>query len=341
MAKRVRRGTAFTLLAVGILLIVVFGKPLGLFSVVDGESQLYAFCNTPAGNSNSILDGDISTFSCACVQNYIGSATITYTDVSPGAMLKDFSLWYKDRGFYDTDEVRVVCDVNGVEQLLFEDEDVQTEMVTITIPDECIANNQLVIKNYFDRTCGSHYEFDYEECVVGETKCEGTDSFICGEGRWNNAGKLIGECGVECIQPDDKCVGTEFFECVNYNWIGAGQLQGHCGFQDDAFCSAGDETCQGQVHYICLNGGWSEEGVIDGECGYSAGSSCGNGIQDDGEEGIDCGGVCLNLRDCSGDNEVSGDFLNDEIFTVGDFIIKMWMLLLLIGAIVILFIFKK
>ena len=62
-------------------------------------------------------------------------------------------------------------------------------------------------------------------------------------------------------------------------------------------CSAGQTKCEGtnqDIYITCSNGQWASNGQVNGQCGYTSETTptCSDGIQNQGETGIDCGGPC-------------------------------------------------
>ena len=81
-------------------------------------------------------------------------------------------------------------------------------------------------------------------------------------------------------------------------------------------CSAGQTTCQSTTYITCSNGQWVSNGQVNGQCGYTSGTTptCSDGIQNQGETGIDCGGPC---NVCGGGTTAVGDIRLNGAVSVG------------------------
>jgi hypothetical protein len=138
----------------------------------------------------------------------------------------------------------------------------------------------------------------------------------CGDGVCNgdeDTINCVGDCGTEC--GDGVCNGDEDCNVCDGDC-------GACPFCGDDFCDGDDTTanCPADCGTSCGDDACNGEetcSLCPGDCGACAGT-CEDGIQNQDELGIDCGGVCVfgteycgdnadNDFDCSVDNASCGD----------------------------------
>lgn len=321
MAKKIRRGTAFTLLAIGIILIVVFGKPLGLFSTLpSGEFNSYGNCEfitnvDPINQFNSFngynehawisidVDGDgvkerfgwrtegaspYPTQRCGQGQDYSNNGyDLLVEDFIPNTCTngEGDDIYYKE---LSTGEYLYVCKCHAMLYQLYKKNYQTSEAVT-----DC-SGGQPSGGYCGDQTCNEgenavNCDVDCNECTFGDERCENGHSIRCSDTLPNVVG--------------------------GNKWIDQGLIDGECGYTSPD-CINEETQCIEDFYYVCAGETWDSQGRVDGNCGY---------------EGPIEGGV---------EGEVTETSLNTIVFTIGDFQIKLWMLLLLIAAIVVLVIIK-
>jgi len=126
------------------------------------------------------------------------------------------------------------------------------------------------------KTCSGTWD-----CLSGDTKCEGKDSYSCRNHEWVKEGKIVGECGVECTS-GDKCEGMDYIKCENYEWVNKGKVKGKCGVE----CETGYK-CEDKILMKCTNYKWKTWET----CSYK----CENGkCIADPCEGVTCSDKCEN-----------------------------------------------
>lgn len=298
MVKRMKRGTAFTLVAAGILLILVFGKPLGLFSLYGDPERNLLY-------PDKCIEGDKK---CCGTRN----------------------LYCED----GTGDIQVICSPTYYQNGSFaywrwmSTQDTPCESNVLSRKYYRLENNEC--NSYYmavsDKTDNDYYSFG--ECLSNVNRNEiGQDNSV-----------FDYEC--DCLDGQKSCANFVYFTCENSGWINNGETHGKCGYTIGGSPSLPCGGLTGSAYAECLYG--TDDYVNpDMDCDYYTQNqeTCSNGVQDVGEEGVDCGGVCIHLRECE-TGEGLENSLNEVIFTIGDFQIKLWMLLLLIGAIVVLLIIK-
>ncbi len=174
------------------------------------------------------------------------------------------------------------------------------------------------------------------DCEFGETKCAGVNNkeyFTCENYNWTNQGFIIGECDAECISNTDCQVGykCESSECVL-------DLQGYYRLENNtcnlinlslsevtSFDYDTHEECQEHISNDCYSYYWFDD--THNACGFK--EFCGEFIY----PGLR---VFITLGEC--ESVLRGD---ECIFSLGDYCIKLWMVLLAIGGLLIILIPKK
>jgi len=119
---------------------------------------------------------------------------------------------------------------------------------------------------------------------IGGTLPEATD--ICGDSLDNNCDGQVDE-GCVCVNGETQICGTDVGECqkgtqtcTNGAWgICVGEI-----IKVTEICDGKDNDCDGLT----------DEGNVCGSISYN--DTCFNGVQDSDEDGVDCGGVCID--DC-------------------------------------------
>lgn len=319
--KRIKRSQAFMLLAVGILLIVIFGGDLGLFSIGQRSSTTISGDWENWRLSHDSIDYPERNYETYANAGTASTALLKYRVPNELANhsgdIGQFDLYYSSYEVNNNPFYLIVsCGANEI----FEDSTPREtpNNVSILIPGSCVYydtvnENYKVNLHISTRAIRLYNEMvNYWECVQGQTKCVGKNYYTCQNNFFVNNGITLGECGVECIEPE-KCEGTEYFVCSNYIWNSQGEVDGKCGYSTPIDCIMGQTKCEGDTFYTCSNNEWVNNGRVDGECGYYEGDNGGS---------------------------ESENSLNKVIYTIGDFQIKLWMLLLLIGVIVVLVIIK-
>lgn len=92
---------------------------------------------------------------------------------------------------------------------------------------------------------------------------------------WEFEGLFVGKCDYTCILGNTKCDGTNYSVCevnpainsiiINV-WSNKGQVEGKCEY--NLSCNEGELYCIDTESFICSNGIWNSQGYINGQCGY-------------------------------------------------------------------------
>lgn len=163
-----------------------------------------------------------------------------------------------------------------------------------TCKDEDVINSILlgkpvVICNYENESCGG---------IAGKQCCSGLKCQL--EGNYLDAsGECIKEATKNCVDSDN---GKDYYTKGTVT-LGSESKTDSCTYCTGACPEIGEcpkPVCGGVVEYYCSNNIIkSEEHVCSNNCEEGAclqANHCDNGVQDEDEEGIDCGGSC---RPCS------------------------------------------
>jgi len=184
----------------------------------------------------------------------------------------------------------------------------------------CQTNN---VRQETLATCPEDCENYVPICTNGQSKCQGTEYFICKGEEWDSKGNINGLCGYSrCTYGDTTCINQYFYTCPNGEWSSMGLVDGKCGYSvynpgdentASESCSPGNTTCINQYFYSCVSGEWVSNGLVDGQCGYTSPEA---------------------------EQTETSLSLSSVIFTIGGFEVTLLMLLILGGAIFALLLIK-
>ncbi|MCK4496997.1 MAG: PKD domain-containing protein [Candidatus Aenigmarchaeota archaeon] len=142
-------------------------------------------------------------------------------------------------------------------------------------------------------------------CVPGTTRDCGTDTGECSVGTQTCTSEQIwGPCGGNYIGPEPEICDGKDNDCDGEIDNGANCCpegkKRPCGFSNVGICELGQSQCIGGVWGSCIGSVMPEQHDIcdnglDDDCDGETDEGCGlcnNNVQDEGEDGVDCGGPC-------------------------------------------------